>query len=475
MQVSSCLEPKLIKNPYSKELLQVPCGHCEACLSLRPLSKVSRLKRCREEYYDSIFFTLTYNDDFVPQGKFAGTFVYHNLDLVKENTNFADLRDFFDTKTFNYTTQYEKEYGFIPLLSRLDAKYFVRLLKERMPSTFDWFITGEYGPTTFRPHFHGLLFFNKRGSEQDGRISPDDVADILLSCWSGEIRNRIQKFAFVDSDSPLGSVQLRYDVNSSAQYTAAYLNAYSYLPRLLRNVFPPFSKYGRTLPNVCELSSNQIKELLFTGFTEVVRIEVKGFAKYSRSVFPSVDVVRRLFPVFRGSRLLPSSSVEQLIYYVVNVSREKFIENYFENCSSGIGVYLTLYKLFDGVANENQLNSFYYALKRCHNIALKYGVPFRHYLFIYPLVYSKLELVKLKSFYELQEQIADDPFLDVRFINGLYIANNDEELPFPGEGLKFSDYRNNPYFQRYSLQMKKILLDTSKTKKRNDYHGRINI
>ena len=62
-----CLEPKRIYNPYLRDWLIVPCGHCRAC----QCSKGSRYKlqiqlEAKSHRY-CVFGTLTYANSFIPR------------------------------------------------------------------------------------------------------------------------------------------------------------------------------------------------------------------------------------------------------------------------------------------------------------------------------------------------------------------------------------------------------------------------
>jgi hypothetical protein len=62
-----CLRPKRIINPFTKEPLVVPCGHCSACATI----KASRYaEQCTLEGLTSAkvyFVTLTFANSFIPQ------------------------------------------------------------------------------------------------------------------------------------------------------------------------------------------------------------------------------------------------------------------------------------------------------------------------------------------------------------------------------------------------------------------------
>jgi hypothetical protein len=75
-----CLRPKRIINPFTKEPLVVPCGHCSACATI----KASRYaEQCTLEGLTSAkvyFVTLTFANSFIPRAVFR---------LAKQTRNFS--------------------------------------------------------------------------------------------------------------------------------------------------------------------------------------------------------------------------------------------------------------------------------------------------------------------------------------------------------------------------------------------------
>ena len=116
-----CISPLHIKRPgghSNADLVTVPCGKCYACLSRKRSEWAFRLQKEQRYSTSSYFFTLTYDDEHIP---------------VNEN-------------------------GF-PSVSKDDVQRFMkRLRKLYSPIKIRYFITSEYGPSTLRPHYHGLLF-----------------------------------------------------------------------------------------------------------------------------------------------------------------------------------------------------------------------------------------------------------------------------------------------------------------------------
>lgn len=112
---------------FVRDFIELPCGHCVGC----------RLERSRQwanrclmelEYHDSAYFvTLTYNDDYVPRSYYA------------------------DPATGEAQPSLT--------LCKRDFQLFMKRLRKAFPEDkIRFFACGEYGPTTFRPHYHAILF-----------------------------------------------------------------------------------------------------------------------------------------------------------------------------------------------------------------------------------------------------------------------------------------------------------------------------
>lgn len=110
--------------------IDVPCGKCEACLSLKRQQWFFRLYYEREHSKNSYFIGLTYDDEHLPK----------------------DLR-----------------------LNKRDVQLFLkRLRKHIQPYKIRYFLVGEYGEDFGRPHYHLILF-----NWPDGY----DLAKALKKCW----------------------------------------------------------------------------------------------------------------------------------------------------------------------------------------------------------------------------------------------------------------------------------------------------
>lgn len=234
-----CLHPVHIK--LHGEDAYVPCGKCEVCLSNKQLRNCASCDFELSAATSVYFVTLTYSNPNVPvMAVYEDTCFmddndtdslyychdatprYHNK---KNSSNPIAEDDFFlgcvrypsylmddlyykRVKTNDdisvYDTHYYDLFGnvvdrqsiyYMPYLSHYDAKCFLKrfryhLNKEKNNETLRYYVMGEYGPRTYRPHFHLLLFF-------ESNISPEKVTSFVYSSWSyGRISvDRVEKNA----------------------------------------------------------------------------------------------------------------------------------------------------------------------------------------------------------------------------------------------------------------------------------------
>ncbi len=137
-QLHQCINPIYLKS----ERLFVNCGKCEYCRKLWLSDWATRLTMQRELSYLTICMTLTYNDENLP---------------LKNG---------------------------IPSLSKSDVqKFFKRLRKETTklyPNvSYQYFISGEYGSSYLRPHYHLILYING----DNLTLTKYDIQTICLDKW----------------------------------------------------------------------------------------------------------------------------------------------------------------------------------------------------------------------------------------------------------------------------------------------------
>lgn len=167
-----CLSPVTIENPYYKidkkrlklspgmirapithnywdSHIQVPCGHCAACLEQAQSATVQRFREMSREYY-IWFFTLTYDDEHL------------NKIVIGEYTHeyapVEDMQNFIRTFRNNVNLPFE------------------------LRDNFSYWVTSEYGHTGHRPHWHGFLMFRMSALHEAGAI-PQMLNDELFRAF----------------------------------------------------------------------------------------------------------------------------------------------------------------------------------------------------------------------------------------------------------------------------------------------------
>lgn len=148
--MSVCLSPIFVPNVHYEEQLTaflrgeldekpekkfcVPCGKCLRCLQRKRRDWYIRLEDTLKHSSSCLFVTLTYDD---------------------ENLSFGSC-------------------GW-PSLRKRDYQLFMKRLRKSLPGvSLSYFICGEYGPATMRPHYHLLLF----------NLPLDDYYSVIKRAWS---------------------------------------------------------------------------------------------------------------------------------------------------------------------------------------------------------------------------------------------------------------------------------------------------
>lgn len=174
---------------YKSYIIQIPCGKCIGCRL-----DYSRSWADRMTYHvfgkedNSWFLTLTYDD-------------YHIQDL--------DHNAVYDIYSLNYDHVRD---GFI---KRLRNKY--------RDCHIDFYLSGEYGDSSFRPHFHAILYnlplddleFWKVNDQGD----PLYTSDIIHSIWQRGFCS-VSRFSWLGAAYTASYVEKKRDGRKLCEYTA---------------------------------------------------------------------------------------------------------------------------------------------------------------------------------------------------------------------------------------------------------------
>lgn len=188
-----CLTPNTIRNPKKVRdytngedtYIKVPCRKCTACLKKRAREWMFRLEQEEKRCTSAAFMTYTYNDNNLP---------------FTEN-------------------------GFPTLHPRHHTLFMKRLRKELKAQGHDpklkYYMCGEYGSQTERPHYHAILFNlpqlwlqtdNVEEIWQNGRVQIDKVEKASIAYVCGYVNK--QKFFMDKTDKETGLIDDRL-----AEYT----------------------------------------------------------------------------------------------------------------------------------------------------------------------------------------------------------------------------------------------------------------
>lgn len=272
--VDSCLNPVRLPSPDGGVQF-FPCGRCKACRhSFQSTWRNRLLHHIQSKYITTVFITLTYSNDHLPlvhldpETMYVNdvTYTYFKRGLSGDSfvrdscIGYFEERDPLFRHSFsrlkssdiphwvlsrhNNSFTYDSTPSFAVCL-RKDVQDFVKRLRVRLSradelrdfdTSFTYFICSEYGPKTFRPHYHGLLFFNSQ------KVAEFCDHEFVLDCWK-----KCDLSGY--SSSERKCAQLVSSPEGSAKYISKYVTCNSVLPSFLSSsLTAPFHLQSKTVP-----------------------------------------------------------------------------------------------------------------------------------------------------------------------------------------------------------------------------------
>lgn len=255
-----------------------PCGHCINCLSRR--QSLWRRKLSLELQTEGVyarFITLTYSNAHLPLLEYDSENRFISFTRTKfhrDGTPFRSIeKPFFADKSYDYKDYFASVVIDFPhfvsyrhndtirfddsntlAVSYLpDVQDFVKRLRtnlSRAPElagedlSFKYFICSEYGPQTFRPHYHGILFFKSK--------AVSDFADshFIFKTWG---KCDFNENKFDELSKPITSQ------GGVSAYVSKYITSVSDLPLCLRAPFSrPFYTFSKSNPIGSEFVCNNV-------------------------------------------------------------------------------------------------------------------------------------------------------------------------------------------------------------------------
>lgn len=333
--VTRCQNPRTVVNKYTKESVVVSCGHCSSCILRRSAIQTNLLTTYSSQFRYVYFVTLTYAPRFLPTLEVSAVEVCTDdiadvpcvpnicdLDAGDPNTylfgfrsvprtasvklkNSTVERTFKDPKVKFTCPMKPKELlsilekinhyvpNRVPYVCNRDLDLFLKRLRSYYPDEkLRYYAVSEYGPTSFRPHWHLLLFSNSERFSQT-------VCENVSAAWS------------------YGRCDVSLSRGFAASYVASYVNSFVTLPdfyvQMPKVVRPKsFHSIGFTESNLFprEVRVTEVDEVI-DKCLDGVRVERDG---YFRTIKPSWPYILRLFPRFSDPIRKSPSSIYQLLY-----------------------------------------------------------------------------------------------------------------------------------------------------------------
>lgn len=485
MQVCACEHTKRVYIDSLHSWLNVPCGHCDACLASKGFHRSERLGQSMAMYTHKYFVTLTFSDEYLPVAYYnevTESFVssydcdYNGVPYAVDGVIVS--RDFDKNEVLRFVLD---KYKGLPVLSRRIAINFKKRLRKEFSKYYEKeylfiYIVGEYGSKcTYRPHYHCVLCTN-------APVESSVLELCVHKAWSHY--DKVKQ----DYISEYGRIDFQRIVSKGIRnYVAQYVNCTSNLPSCLSSGdFRPFYQSSPLVNADCVRFKNVSLSELFDACTpESTCISLIDNSS-STELLPNFITFRYFPKCFKYCELAFSDRVQfySVFESVSSFTAKEFADMMLNSFFGGIdAINLCRSLLVDSDVNASYrrlIRHFYLSRRVCLN-ASRLGVSLECYVARIDLFWSRYELLKLRRFYELQLNLLEDKFnpvgLDKLFT--LYYDTPDDIKHlsmyceqfgifsrFAGKSVSVSSI---PSFTNFHNLMHKIILDTRKTRIRNDF------
>lgn len=246
--LSECLHPVKILNKYTNDVIYTPCGHCYSCLKNKSNRDTALAMNIASNFKYCYFVWLSYEDQYLPYielksvdsldnnySNYYFSSVNRNLRIPVSNGKDRIIEDPLFEFTHSMTSSEYQDiivkshgrYDFlrkrvvyprfedcdnrIPYCNTSDCQKFLKRLRFHLKDKYNeeirFYGVSEYGPRTYRPHWHLLLFFN---SDKLASV----IQQLVSESWS------------------YGRTTCELSRGGSASYVASYVNSNVCLPSL---------------------------------------------------------------------------------------------------------------------------------------------------------------------------------------------------------------------------------------------------
>lgn len=483
--LTNCLNPKQVLNKYTGQYLTVRCGKCFVCRNSRAANWVQRLIQESQNHKYTYFVTLQYDELHVPQ--------MHILDR-KDSLSWPS---YFDSQTSEVISlvdvpvqpdnsgdlfkeiRYCEETPILLTLCKRDIQLFLKRLRKQFKKfneSFRFFCCGEYGPQTFRPHYHLLFFFSET-------LCSENFDQMCRACWQ------------------YGTVYDPHPVSGDASsYVASYVNCTSHLPQiLLHKSIRPFITFSKC-PPIGQYKNRYIdlRELFVTS-----SLSMRLYIPTSKK-FDDVPLWRalqnRLFPRYPRYGSLDSETRKLLYckvyhYFIEGLTVSEIVERIKFVTFRGLedNVLIRYIETITHIINPktglvqytpSAIESYVHACYQLYKNSLEFNIDFVTCITKVIDYYEKLQKSQFYDYLRFQDKyfqlhpVQDYLLFDSTFVsrvNGKYESDLSDSDLYILKQYKVSlnpvrlDYERSKDFLIMKMMHEKIAFDTSKSKKKNDY------
>lgn len=490
---SSCLHPYTVNTSNGPVI--VPCGSCPSCLTAKANYHTSLLdieSQCCK-YVEMI--TLTYSNDFLPYldfsdirhqntssdvlvrlhtGKRMVTRFLHGkyvecVDKSFVNPRFFPVYGFKHDLTFLIKQYYDRikqyfdryperssaicRYGIVPILYYEDIHKFTDRLQKYFRTNFDekvrYYVVGEYGTNSLRPHWHVLLFHSSsdiRRAFENVVKYPDYTEINKRECASIFADYKIWKYGVIVTTTTDGKC---------SNYVASYLNQHANLPYILE-VAPQkafkslFFGEKRSVETVSSLFKSQDFQRLITTSLQTRAGAIKDISVPSASYYrfgvrftcadpknykANYALLSQVHKFLQTTDLniYDDDSIYSILQHIRKYSatvsaRYPLLSNYVSSVA---------YPLYVAKRTLNPIKSLFYASYKLYKMS--------SLLTVHPLTYMRIEQ-NLRAFIDYQRLkslltlMQDNPALPYQYYSS-----------FKNGFLDYDSYKTTPEYQRICL------------------------
>lgn len=367
-----CLHPVKRYNVDGKSYSYVSCGNCLPCIQSKQKKWEYRLfDHLNCGLFTSLFITLTYDNEHLPLIQFDPDLENYNFRCTKFRPGKGKKKDkvvkvhcklsapsafdeflsndlngikpnhivHFVKRRYTNGRYFKDRYNRFAVCRKKDVQDFVcRLRKilaratelDGLDTTFTYFICSEYGPETFRPHYHGILFFNNQ------TVATYALSAGVFKAWG---KQRLPQDRYGNKIcKPI------YNNQGAAAYVSKYVTGFSHLPAILHyKEFRPFHLQSISSPIGCyAISLDSFADMLARGNMlyeyDYIDQETKERITVKRPF--SDSCLTRFFPKFLCHGCLDVSTITRLLKRILSFSFLRPIPDYRDYLAQEYQLYL---------------------------------------------------------------------------------------------------------------------------------------